>query len=123
MLKFVLLFGAGGLGALARYGVHTVVGRVSPFAFPLGTLLVNVLGCFAIGYLATVFVGSYPVREEFRLAILVGLLGGFTTFSTFGLETVLLLESGAWAQALANVALSSTLAVLAVWIGHRLAGA
>jgi CrcB protein len=122
VLKLALIFGAGGLGALARYGVHSAVGRVTGTSFPLGTLLINVLGCFAIGYLATLFAGSVPLREEYRFAILVGLLGGFTTFSTFGLETVALLESGAWAQASANVVLSSGLAILAVWVGHRLAG-
>jgi len=122
VLKLALIFGGGGLGALARYGVHTTVGRIAPSSFPVGTLLVNVVGCFAIGYLATVFTGSFPLREEYRFAVLVGLLGGFTTFSTFGLETVSLLESGAWAQATANVVLSSGLAILAVWVGHRLAG-
>ena len=123
MVKLALIFGAGGLGALARYGIHTAVGRISSLSFPIGTLLVNVLGCFAIGYLVTVFASSFPVREEFRFAVVVGLLGGFTTFSTFGLETVALFESGAWIQAGANVVLSSGLAVLAVWLGHRLAGA
>lgn len=123
MLKLALIFAAGGLGALARFGVHSAVGRALPIAFPLGTLLVNVLGCFAIGYLATAFAGSFPVREEFRFAVVVGLLGGFTTFSTFGLETMALLESGSWAQAMANVVLSSGLAILAVWVGHRMAGA
>jgi len=123
LLKLALIFGAGGLGVLARYGVHTGLGRLWPHSFPLGTLLVNVFGCFAIGYLATSFTAGFPVREEYRFAVLVGLLGGFTTFSTFGLETVALLEGGAWAQAGANVALSSGLGILAVWIGHRLAGA
>ncbi len=122
MFKLALIFGAGGLGALARYGVHTAVGRVSNTSFPVGTLLINVLGCFAIGYLATFFAGSFPLREEYRFAVLVGLLGGFTTFSTFGLETAALLEAGAWTQATANVVLSSSLAILAVWLGHRLAG-
>jgi CrcB protein len=122
VLKLALIFGAGGLGALARYGVQSAIGRATATSFPVGTLLVNVLGCFAIGYLATLFAGSVPLREEYRFAVLVGLLGGFTTFSTFGLETVALLESGAWAQASANVVLSSSLAILAVWVGHRLAG-
>ena len=106
---------------MARFAIHTAVGRGVPTAFPFGTLAVNVIGCFAIGYLATALSATLPVREELRLALLVGVLGGFTTFSTFGWETLRLLQTGSWALALVNVVASSTLALLAVWAGHRLA--
>jgi CrcB protein len=61
--------------------------------FPFGTLSVNLLGCLAIGFLAAIFVGPVPLREEYRLGLVVGLLGGFTTFSAFGFETFLLLSA------------------------------
>lgn len=121
MLKLALIFCGGGVGALARYLVHDGVGRWLSVPFPIGTLLVNVLGCFAIGYLATVFSDAFPLREEYRFAILVGVLGGFTTFSTFAVETLMLLQAGAWALASLNVVLSSGLALAAAWVGHRLA--
>lgn len=122
MLKLALIFCGGGAGALLRYLVHTGMGRAFPGAFPLGTLLVNGLGCFAIGFLVAYLTGT-TWREEYRVALLVGVLGGFTTFSTFAAETLGLLQEGAWPLALANVVASSAIALLAVWAGYRLAGA
>ncbi len=87
----------------------------------MGTVAVNVLGCLLIGFLGTVLAGSTPVRDEWRFFALVGLLGGFTTFSTFGYETISLLNFGLWERALANVALSNVLGLIAVWAGYRLA--
>lgn len=121
MLKLALIFCGGGAGALARYLIHDGVGRVVGAPFPFGTLLVNVLGCFAIGYFATVFSDALPLREEYRYAVLVGVLGGFTTFSTFAAETLMLFQAGHWALASLNVVTSSGFALGAAWIGHRLA--
>ena len=89
--------------------------------FPLGTLLVNVAGCLTIGYVGTLLAGPLLVREEYRIAALVGFLGGFTTFSTFGWETLALLDDGEWGAAAINVLASNVLGLVAVWFGHRLA--
>ena len=121
MLKLALIFCGGGAGALLRYLVQAGVARALPVAFPLGTLLVNVLGCFAIGFLIAHLAGT-SLREEYRVALLVGVLGGFTTFSTFAAETLGLLQQGTWPLALGNVVASSALGLIAVWAGYRLAG-
>jgi fluoride exporter len=86
--------------------------------FPLGTLVINLTGCFAIGFLSIML---RSMREEYRLAILVGVLGGYTTFSTFGYETFMSLNDRQFARAAANVVLSVGIGLPAVWIGYRLA--
>jgi len=121
MTKLVLIACAGGAGALLRYAAAGWGQRLTDGPFPLGTLLVNVVGCLLIGYLGTLFTGPVLVREEARIAVLVGFLGGFTTFSTFGYETLALLAGGDGWNASLNVVLSNGLALAAVWIGHRLA--
>jgi len=122
-MKFLLIGAGGGLGAVLRVLLSGVVQRASDELFPLGTLAVNVIGCLAIGFLAEVFSGPTFVRDEWRFFLLIGLLGGFTTFSTFGYETVSLLDGGQWARAGVNLLLSNGLGLLAVWAGFRLAAA
>jgi CrcB protein len=121
MTKLLFIAGGGALGSVLRYLVAGWGQRLTPGVFPLGTLLVNVTGCLLIGYLGTLFAGPAVVREEYRLALLIGLLGGFTTFSTFGYETWALLSDREWGLAGANVLLSNVLGLGAVWLGHRLA--
>jgi CrcB protein len=87
---------------------------------PVGTLAVNVLGCFFIGVLANVLTESALVRPEYRMAILVGFLGGFTTFSTYAWETLSVGQGGFIGAALLNILLSNGLGLLAVWLGWRL---
>lgn len=118
MLSQPLAIALGGaLGALLRWGlangVHAVLGR----AFPYGTLVVNVLGCLLIGVLFVLLVERLDLAAVWRGAILIGLLGGFTTFSTFTLETLTLLESGAWMRAGLNVFGSVILCLVATWGG------
>jgi CrcB protein len=96
------------------------VQRLAGHAFPLGTLAVNLLGCFAVGLLAAALSGPLPLREEYRLALTVGLLGGFTTFSAFGLETFYLASGGHTRLAVANVLLSVIIGLAAVWAGYRI---
>jgi len=110
----------GGTGAIARYVVAGLGQRLTDGVFPVGTLLVNVLGCAGIGVLAGLFAGPAIVREEVRLTLMVGFLGGFTTFSTYGFETFSLLDERAFWPALGNVAVSNLLGLLAVWLGYRL---
>jgi len=121
MLK-VLLVGAGGaLGSVLRYLVAGWGQKLANGAFPLGTLIVNVTGCFTIGFLNALFSGSVLIRQEYRIGLLVGVLGGFTTFSSFGWETFSMGNDGQGLRAIMNLLLSVTLGFSAVLAGYRLA--
>ncbi len=119
-LKLGLIAVGGGLGSVLRYLVSGWGQRLSSGTFPWGTLIVNIAGCFFIGLLNALFSGPLLIRQEYRVAILVGVLGGFTTFSAFGWETVSLATDGGTARALLNVLLSVGLGLTAVWFGLRL---
>ncbi len=117
-MKQILAIAVGGsLGALLRYGVangvHAVLGR----GFPYGTLVVNVSGCLAMGVLYVLLVERLALSPEWRAALLIGVLGAFTTFSSFSMETFTLFEEGEWVKALMNVMLSVSLCLAAVWLG------
>ena len=107
----------GALGALLRFwlssGVHTLFGR----GFPLGTLAVNVIGSMAMGILYALIVERGTLPAEWRAGLLVGLLGAFTTFSAFPIETISLIEAGESAKALSNVVASVVICVGACWLG------
>ncbi len=110
------------IGGLARYSLTRWTLEWSS-SFPWGTVLINVLGAFVIGFFGTFTLasGRFAVTENTRLFVMVGLCGGFTTFSSFSLQTFDLLRSGAWGKALANVLLSVVLCFAAVAAGHLLA--
>lgn len=117
MYKVLLVFLGSGVGGALRYLVAGVVQNFWGPTFPVGTLVVNCTGCLAIGFLVALMMGPTVVREEYRLAVLIGLLGGYTTFSTFGRETMALVTDGQWLLAGTNVVLSNALGLLAVWAG------
>ena len=121
-MKGVLLVGIGGfLGAVARFKVGEWVLRYAGEGkFPLGTFAVNVIGCFTAGILAGLGEKQGLFSANTKLFLFVGVLGGFTTFSAFGLETVGLLRRGEVLLAIANIILSVVVAMLALWIGIRL---
>lgn len=121
MLKYVLIALGGGLGAVLRYVVAGWGQRLGEGVFPLGTLIVNVSGCLLIGVAAGLLAGPAIVRDEVRLALLVGFLGGFTTFSTFGLETFALLGDREWWHAAVYVGASNVLGIACVFVGYRVA--
>lgn len=106
----------GALGALGRHGLGTLVKSNVDSTVPAATLAVNVLGCFLLGLLTGLAI-SRAVPEPWRGPLAIGFLGSFTTFSTFGLETVLLAERGQWAAAAANVALQLALGFTAAGAG------
>jgi CrcB protein len=107
----------GALGAVLRYSVSTGVYAWLGRGFPYGTLVVNVLGSLLIGVLSELFIQRMMVSPETRAAILIGVLGAFTTFSTFSLETMSLLEQGSLMKAFYNVFFSVLLCLLATWLG------
>lgn len=111
----------GGLGSLARYWTSVAVYQWLGKEFPYGTLAVNVAGGLLMGFLTELLVARYAVAVEWRLLVLVGFLGGFTTFSTFSIDTWLLLQEGEFAKAGLNALASVVLCVVAVWIGLHLA--
>ena len=117
-----LLVGSGGfLGALARYGLSGLVHRQVPFAtFPYGTLVVNLLGCLVIGVVAGLAESRQLFGPAFRTFALIGILSGFTTFSTFGYETFSMLRDGESLRAGANVGMHVLLGVALVWLGYAL---
>jgi len=118
-----LMVGLGGaVGAMARHGLnHLVHQRAMTTTFPIGIFLINVLGSVAIGVLAGVMAsGRIHVSFAARTFIIVGVLGGFTTFSSFSLDTLALVRDGHHAQALWNVAGQVGLSLLGVWAGFRL---
>ena len=121
----IVLVGVGSfLGGVLRYGVSTWMHRVldNPW-FPYGTLTVNVLGCLIIGFLAGMAETRAAFTPELRLFLFVGILGGFTTFSSFALETFSLARDTQSVAALFNVGLQLGLGLLTVWIGNVLAHA
>ena len=119
MVKLALIFVGSGLGGTCRYGLGALVYRLSGSTFPYGTLIVNLLGCLLAGFLAALFAGQ-PLREEIRITLTVGFLGGFTTFSAFGLDTLNLAQQGHHAKA-ATYVLASVLGGLhCAWLGFRI---
>lgn len=107
----------GAVGAIGRYAISGFVSRRLGSDFPFGTLAVNTLGCFLIGVLAHVTAVTNSIPEAWRIGLTVGLLGGLTTFSTFGYETVRHLSERNWPVALSNVAASLCIGFAAVWAG------
>jgi fluoride exporter len=117
VLQILAIAGGGAVGAVARFLVSTGVYRLFGRDFPWGTLAVNVFGSFGMGLLFVLLLERSLIGPEARAAILVGFLGSFTTFSTFSLETLTLVEQGEMLRALLNVAASLLLCVGACWAG------
>lgn len=120
-MAWLLVFAGGGFGALLRYEVGGFVQARAGSAFPWGTLAVNAIGCLAIGWLATSIDERGVANPGWRLFVVPGLLGGFTTFSAFGLETWRLAEAGRLVAAGANAAGSLTLCLAGLGLGVVLA--
>jgi CrcB protein len=117
----ILLIGLGGFfGSILRYGLSTFVQSAAGVAFPVGTLLVNVLGCFGIGVLSGVSEARGLLSPDARALLAVGLLGGFTTFSAFANETLTAWRDGATLVAAANVLVGVALCLAAAWAGRLL---
>jgi fluoride exporter len=107
----------GSAGALLRFWVSTATYAIAGRDFPYGTLVANLAGCLAMGVLYELLLDRVTFGVELRAGLLIGLLGAFTTFSTFSLETLALIEQGEPVKALANIVMSVALCLGAVWLG------
>ncbi len=116
-MKFVYLMMGGALGTTARYALSAVVHRLAGTGFPYGTLLVNLLGCFILGFFVTIFEKKFTLSTNMVLLATTGFCGAFTTFSTFMLETSYLLKDGELMRALGNVLLSVIVGLLVFRLG------
>ena len=110
----------GALGACLRFGLTELAGHLLGRAFPFGTLLVNILGSFAIGLLYGLILTEQLAPRPWRIFIGIGILGALTTFSTFSMDTVLLLQQGAVAKAAANILANLVLCLTLTWLGIKL---
>jgi CrcB protein len=120
----VLLVGLGGfVGTLFRYWLSGLIAKRYGETFPLGTLAVNAIGCFIIGFLFYFFYDRSLTTPTARTVVLIGVIGGFTTFSSYGLQTFTLLRDGEVFLALVNVVASNVLGLALVWLGYVLAKA
>jgi CrcB protein len=120
----VLLIGLGGLlGTLGRYWLGGLVGERYGETFPLGTLAVNLVGCFLAGLLFYLMQERWPANQTLRAVVMIGFLGGFTTFSAYGLQTFTLLRDGDFGFAMLNLLTSNAVGLMMVWAGYILAKA
>ena len=123
MAKLFLIGLGGFIGTLLRYWLSGFVATRYGETFPLGTLVVNAIGCFVIGFLFYFFYDRSLATPSARTVVLIGLIGGFTTFSSYGLQTFTLLREGELFLALVNIVASNVLGLALVWLGYVLARA
>lgn len=120
-MRYLIVLAGAGLGGLARYVLGTAIMSRYTGRFPVGTLAVNVSGCFLIGVLMTLLTERYQPHPYWRLFLVIGVLGGYTTFSSFEYETFQASRDGAHWIALGNILASVLAGYFAVWLGTTLA--
>jgi len=122
MIKIAMVGLGGGMGAICRFMVYELcLSLVKNAWLPMGTIIVNVLGCFVIGFLGGIAETRDLFSPEMRALIFIGFLGGFTTFSTFGFELFFFIRNGQAGLAALNAVLQMTLGLIGVWAGFSLA--
>ena len=125
-MRFLLICLGGAVGTAARYGVGGLAVRWWGTEFPYGTLIVNVTGSFLIGFIQQVGLTTTAISEPMRLMLTIGVMGGFTTYSSFSYETMRLVEEGSWLYATTNVVLTTvlclTVCVLGLALGRYVVG-
>jgi len=122
LLSYFYVAVGGALGSVARFWLSGAVAERVGGIFPLGTLIVNATGSFVIGFVAAFAMNEerWLVSSRSRDFVMIGVCGGYTTFSSFSLQTMNLLQKGEWLKAGANVILSVGVCLVAVWLGHLL---
>ncbi len=120
-MQAILVAAGGAVGSYLRWQLGSWIQGANGSVFPFGTLLVNISGAFVAGVLATLLLERFELPVELRTALVVGLLGGYTTFSAFSVETLSLTNDGEWAFAALNVGASVAAALVAVWAGQTAA--
>jgi fluoride exporter len=121
-MNMILLVAVGGaVGSVARYLMASGIQTATGWEFPLGTVLVNILGCFLIGVLYVLLIARPDPRQDLRALLMVGVLGGFTTFSSFSLETVTMAMNGNFGGATLNVVISVAACLVGTILGVTLA--
>ncbi|HAB54441.1 MAG: hypothetical protein A2315_01580 [Ignavibacteria bacterium RIFOXYB2_FULL_35_12] len=121
MLKYLLIGTGGFLGSVLRYWTSVNAYKIFGEEFPYGTFVVNTLGCLLIGFIAEISENRFLVSPEIRIFLMIGFLGGYTTFSTFGYETFVLLQDKDYLTAFLNILLSVVICLASVWIGTLIA--
>ncbi|HZS54391.1 MAG TPA: fluoride efflux transporter CrcB [Bryobacteraceae bacterium] len=121
MSKYLAVMFGGGIGAVVRFFVGTLVSQVYPGTFPAGTFFINVTGSFLIGVLMAVFLNRPSVHVNWRLFLVTGILGGYTTFSSFEWEALITLRNGAAAISLLYMGASVVVGLAAAWAGFFIA--
>ncbi len=119
-MGYLIVFAGAGIGGAARHGVNLAAARMFGLGFPLGTIIVNVLGSFLMGFLAGYFAYRTGIPQHLRLFLTTGILGGFTTFSAFSLDAALLLERHAYWAAAAYILGSVILSLVGLFAGLSL---
>jgi fluoride exporter len=122
LIQYLAVGLAGAVGAMARLAVATICGRLFGTAFPVGTLVINLSGSLFLGWFLAIIGQRYVVSETLRMAVAVGFVGAYTTFSTFAYETNSLVEDGSMLKATVNVVGSVVFGLIAVRLGIWLAG-
>ena len=121
MLKYLLIGTGGFLGSVLRYWTSVNAYKIFGEKFPYGTFVVNVLGCLLIGFISEISENRFLISPEIRIFLMIGFLGGYTTFSTFGYETFMLVQDKDYVTAVANIFLSVIVCLASVWIGTLIA--
>ena len=122
-LRIILLIVFGALGTLARYGLDGAIQYRVGSVFPAGTLTINLLGCLFLGVIGQFGLNHISISPDLRIGLTIGLMGGFTTFSTFGWDTVRMLEEGEWTKASLYVGASVLGGLIAMMLGMRVGDA
>lgn len=116
MLSYLYVFIGGGLGAISRFGVGNIVNKFTVSGFPLGTFAANILSCIIMGLVLYFSVGTKWLNDDLKLLLIVGYCGGFSTFSTFSIETLDLFRSGQSLIALLNILLSVVICIAILYL-------